>query len=70
MCSVQRSPRILRTLVALAFLAGVLGFSIPGCSFGVGDAAVSPEAQATAKENFKKRFDSFGEKKKDRKSLR
>ena len=61
MCSVKRSPRILGILVLLACLAGVLGFSGAGCSFGGGDATLSPEAQAKAKENFKKRFDNFGE---------
>ena len=70
MCSVKRSPGILRTLVPLACMAGVLAFSIPGCSFGAGNAAVSPEAQAKAKKNFQKRFDNFGEKKKDRKTSR
>jgi hypothetical protein len=70
MCSVKRSAGILRTLVPLACLAGVLGCSVPGCSFGAGGAAVSPEAQAKAKENFKKRFGSFGEKKKDRRPSR
>ena len=58
MCSPKRSPRILGMLVLLACLAGVLGFSVPGCS---GNATVSPEAQAKAKENFKKRFDNYGE---------
>jgi hypothetical protein len=70
MCSVKRSPGIPRTLVLLACMAGVLGFSIPGCSFGVGNAAVSPETQTKAKENFKKRFDNFGEKKKVRRTSR
>ena len=70
MSSAKRSPRSLRMLVHAACLAGVLGFSVPGCSFGGGDATVSPEAQAKAKENFKKRFANFGEKKKDRKTSR
>ena len=51
-----------KMLVLLACLAGVLGFSVPGCSFGGGNATLSPEAQAKAKENFKKRFANFGEK--------
>ncbi|MFI5456966.1 MAG: hypothetical protein ACHRXM_16090 [Isosphaerales bacterium] len=62
MCSTRRSPRILGMLVLLACVAGLLGFSVPGCSFGGGDATVSPKAQAKAKENFKKRFDNSGEK--------
>ncbi len=70
MCSVKRSPRILGRLVLLACLGAVLGFSVPGCSFGGGGVAVSPEAQAKAKENFKKKFDNFGETKKDRKNSR
>jgi hypothetical protein len=70
MCSVQRSPGILRTLVPLACMAGVLAFSIPGCSFGVGNAAVSPEAQAKAKESFKKRFGDYGIKAKASKASR
>ncbi len=70
MCSTKRSPRSLGRLVLLACLAGAVGFSVPGCSLGGGDATVSPEAQAKAKENFKKRFGSFGEKKKDRKTSR
>jgi hypothetical protein len=61
MCANKRSPRILRRLVLLACLAGVLGFSAPGCSFGGGDATLSPEAKAKAKENFKKRFANSGE---------
>jgi hypothetical protein len=67
MCSSKRSPRILGMLVLLACLAGVLAFSVAGCS---GNATVSPEAQAKAKENFKKRFGNFGEKTKDRKPSR
>jgi hypothetical protein len=70
MCSTKRSTRNLGRLVLLAFVAGVLGFSVPGCSFGGGNATLSPEAQAKAKENFKKRFANFGEKKKDRKTSR
>ena len=49
-------------LVLLACLAGVVGFSVPGCSGGGDSATVSPEAQAKAKENFKKRFGNSGEK--------
>ena len=70
MCSAKRSPRILGMVVLLACLAGALGFSVPGCSGGGDSATVSPEAQAKAKENFKKRFGSFGEKTKDRKPSR
>ena len=68
MCSTKRSTRNLGRLVLLAFVAGVLGFSVPGCSFGGGNATLSPEAQAKAKENFKKRFANFGAKK-DRKTM-
>ncbi len=70
MCSIKRSSRRRKMLVPLACLAGVLGFSVPGCSFGGGNATLSPEAQAKAKENFKKRFANFGEKKKVRKTSR
>jgi len=70
MCSAKRSTRNLRRLVLLAFVAGVLGFSIPGCSGGGGDATVTPEARAKAKENFKKRFAGSGEKTKVRKTSR
>jgi hypothetical protein len=70
MCSTKRLPRSLGRLVLLACLAGVVGFSVPGCSFGGGGATLSPEAQAKAKENFKKRFANSGEKKKDRKTSR
>jgi hypothetical protein len=52
----------LRRLVLLAYLACVLGLSAAGCSGGGGDATLSPQDQAKAKESFKKRFDSFGEK--------
>jgi hypothetical protein len=67
MCSSKRLPRIPGMLVVLACMAGVAGFSVPGCS---GDATVPPEAQAKAKENFKKRFGDFGEKTKGRKTSR
>jgi hypothetical protein len=70
MSSTKRLPRSWKTLVLLAWLASVLGCSVPGCSFGGGTATLSPEAQARAKENFKKRFANFGEKKKDRKTSR
>ena len=70
MCLAMRSPRSRKTLVRLACLAGVLGFSVPGCSFGGGDATLSPEAQAKAKENFKKRFDTSGARKTVRKPSR
>jgi hypothetical protein len=62
MCLVGRSTPILRQLFRLGCSAGVLGLSIAGCSVGGGGGAVSPEAQAKAKESFKKKFDSFGEK--------
>ncbi len=69
MCSTKRSTRNLGRLVLLAFVAGVLGFSVPGCSGGGGETTISPEAQAKEKENFKKRFADFGAKKKDRKTI-
>jgi hypothetical protein len=68
MCSTKRSPRSRITLVLLACLVGVLGFSIPGCSTGGGDATLSPEAKARAKETFKKKFQGFGETKAPKKS--
>ncbi len=61
MCSTKRSPRSRQMLILLACLAGVLDFSAPGCSYGGGNATLSPEAQAKAKENFKKRFQGSGE---------
>jgi hypothetical protein len=61
MSSAKRSPRIRGTLVLLACLTGVSGFSVAGCSFGGGDATLSPEAQTRAKESFKKRFGDSGE---------
>jgi len=70
MCSAKRSTRNLGTLVLLAFVAGVLDFSAPGCSFGGGEKTLSPEAQAKAKENFKKRHVGSGEKTKVRKTSR
>ncbi len=70
MCSAKRSTRILGWLVLLAFVAGVLGFSVPACSFGGGNATLSPEAQAKAKENFKKRVVGLPERTKDRKTSR
>jgi anti-sigma factor RsiW len=66
----SKSPGKLRTLVVLACLAGVLGSSVSGCSRVCGNADVSPEAQAKAKENFKKRFGGSGEKTKDRMTSR
>ncbi len=69
MCSTKRSPRGLGRVVLLAGLVGVLGCSVPGCSSGGGNATLSPEAQAKAKENFKKRFADFGETKKVRKTM-
>lgn len=70
MRSTKRSPGSRRTLVFLACLAGVLNFSLPGCSPNGSGAAVSPEVQAKVKENFKKKFADFGDKKKDRKTSR
>jgi len=57
-----RSPRKLGPLVVLACLAGVVGWSVAGCSGGGGSADLSPEAQAKAKETFKKRFEDYGRK--------
>ncbi len=70
MCSTKRSPRSLGRVVLLACLAGVLGFSVPGCSGGVGNVTLSPEAQAKAQKNFMKRFVGLPEKTKDRKTSR
>ena len=70
MCSRRQLPLCLKRLVLAASLAGVVGFSVPGCSDGGRDATVSPEAKAKAKENFKKRFANFGETKKDLKAKR
>ncbi len=70
MCSTKRSPGSVRTLVYLACLAGILNFSLPGCSPRGSGATLSPEVQAKAKENFKKRFADFGAPKKDRKTSR
>lgn len=61
MHSAIRSHRILRFIVLPACMASVLGIPATGCSFGGGDASVSPVAQAKAKENFKKRFASHEE---------
>jgi len=68
MLSIKRLPRSRMRLVLLACLAGVLVFSVPGCSTGAGDATLSPEAQARAKETFKKKFQGFGETKAPKKS--
>ena len=70
MCSTKRLTRILGRLVLLAFVAGVLGFSVPGCSGGGGQTTLSPEAQAKAQKNFMKRFAGLPEKTKDRKTSR
>jgi len=67
MCSTKRSPRRRKTLVFRACLAGVLGFSVPGCSTRGTDAPLSPEAQARAKQTIKKKFQGFGETKAPRK---
>jgi hypothetical protein len=61
MCSAKRSIRNLVRLVLSVCVAGVLGLSFPGCSSRGGAADLSPEAEAKAKENFKKRFGDFGE---------
>jgi hypothetical protein len=61
MSTAKRSLRTPRTLVGLACLAAILASSILGCSGG-GAAPLSPEAQAKAKENFKKRFGDYGAK--------
>jgi hypothetical protein len=70
MSSTKRSSRSRRLRVVLACLVGVLGSSGPGCSFGPGDAALSPETQAKAKEGFKKRFDKLSAKTAGRKRSR
>jgi hypothetical protein len=70
MWSITRSPRSLKMLVLLAVLAGVLGFAGPGCFHGEGAADLSPEAQAKAKESFKKRFGDYGIKAKASKASR
>jgi hypothetical protein len=63
MCSTKRSPRSRGTLVLLACLVVILATCVPGCSPGGGVATLSPEAQAKAKEDFKKRFDNSAEEK-------
>jgi hypothetical protein len=68
MSSPKCSPRKPRTLVGLACLAAILASTVLGCSGGSA-APVSPEAQAKAKENFKKRSGDYGAKP-GRKSLR
>jgi anti-sigma factor RsiW len=68
--SSSKSPGKLRTLVVLACLAGVMCWSVSGCSGGGENSSLSPEAQAKAKENFKKRFGGSGEKTKDSKTSR
>jgi hypothetical protein len=70
MSTTERSPRTLGKLAALACAAAILGSSLHGCSPGMGRADVSPEVQAKAKENFKKRFADSGEKTKGRKTAR
>jgi hypothetical protein len=67
MCPDKRSPCSPGMLIRLACLAGLLGFTVPGCSGGGGDA--SPEARARVKEIFKKRFENSGDKT-DRKTSR
>jgi hypothetical protein len=70
MGSTKRSPGSRGTLVFLACLALVLNLSLPGCSPAGSDATISPEVQAKAKENFKKRFANLDAAKKDRKISR
>jgi hypothetical protein len=60
----------LGALVVLACLTAVFGSSVSGCSRGVGNTDLSPEAQAKAKENFRKRFEDSGKQTKDRKKSR
>jgi hypothetical protein len=69
MYSIKRSSRSRQEFALLACLAGILGFCVSGCSLG-GDAAGSPDVRAKAKEYFKKRFQNFGETKKERKTSR
>jgi hypothetical protein len=66
----SNSPRPLRTLVLLAYLSGVMGFSVAGCSGGGDSATLSPAAQAKVNEKFKKRFSNFDEKKPERNASR
>ncbi len=54
----------------LACAAGILGSSLTGCSRGVGAGPLSPEDQAKAKEDFKKKFENYGEKAKAGKTSR
>jgi len=70
MCSIKRLPRRVKMIILLTCVACVFGLAVPGCSFGGGNTTVSPEAQAKAKENFKKRFDNSGDKRKDHKRSR
>jgi hypothetical protein len=58
----ERSSGKLRTLVVLACLSGIMGSSVSGCSHGEGHADTSPDAQAKAKETFKKKFENYGKK--------
>jgi hypothetical protein len=59
MCSAKRSPRRMRTLALLACAAGILVSSFTGCTGG-GTADLSPEAQAKAKQAFKKKSENYG----------
>jgi hypothetical protein len=59
MSATKRSGRCLGIRGLRPCLAVVLGCAIAGCSGG-GAASVSSEAQAKAKENFKKRFGDYG----------
>jgi hypothetical protein len=70
MSTTERSPGKLGKLAVLACAAGILGSSLAGCSPGMGRADVSPEVQAKAKENFKKRTSDSAEKPKGRKTTR
>ena len=57
-----RSVGKLGRLVVLACLSGIMGSSLSGCSRGEGHADTSPDAQAKAKETFKKKFENYGKK--------
>jgi hypothetical protein len=61
MSSAERSPGKMGKLAVLTCVAGILGSSLTGCSGG-GVADLSPEAQAKAKEAFKKKSENYGRK--------
>jgi hypothetical protein len=60
MCSSRRSRQFVGRLFLLSALAGLMGFS-GGCNGG-GNATLSAEDQAKAKEAARKKFDNFGAK--------